>query len=109
MREDCPILAQQWNNTEQERDIYRLPYTEKQQIQLKYAKFSPHFRVHMTVYTPDYRGRIFKRLWSPGIDSIQRNEFRQPMRSLAGRYDNPFPTRFLAPLDCLKIPAQSED
>ncbi len=25
--------------------------------------------------------------------------------SLAGRYDNPFPTRFLAPVDCLKIPA----
>ncbi len=25
--------------------------------------------------------------------------------SLVGRYDNPIPTRFLAPLDCLKIPA----
>jgi hypothetical protein len=25
--------------------------------------------------------------------------------SLAGRYDNPIPTRFLAPVDCLKIPA----
>jgi hypothetical protein len=25
--------------------------------------------------------------------------------SLAGRYDNPIPTRFLAPIDCLKIPA----
>ncbi len=25
--------------------------------------------------------------------------------SLAGRYDNPLPTRFLAPTDCLKIPA----
>jgi hypothetical protein len=24
--------------------------------------------------------------------------------SLAGRYDNPIPTGFLAPLDCLKIP-----
>ncbi len=24
--------------------------------------------------------------------------------SLTGRYDNPFPTRFLAPIDCLKIP-----
>jgi hypothetical protein len=23
--------------------------------------------------------------------------------SLAGRYDNPIPTRFLAPIDCLKI------
>ncbi len=26
--------------------------------------------------------------------------------SLAGRYDNPIPTRFLAPIDCLKIQAQ---
>jgi hypothetical protein len=26
--------------------------------------------------------------------------------SPAGRYDNPFPTRFLTPIDCLKIPAQ---
>jgi hypothetical protein len=26
---------------------------------------------------------------------------------LAGRYDNPIPTWFLAPTDCLKIPAQS--
>ncbi len=25
--------------------------------------------------------------------------------SLAGRYDNPIPARFLAPIDCLKIPA----
>jgi hypothetical protein len=24
---------------------------------------------------------------------------------LAGRYDNPIPTRFLAPIDCLKIPS----
>jgi hypothetical protein len=28
-------------------------------------------------------------------------------RSLAGLYDNPIPTRFLAPIDCLKIPAQA--
>ncbi len=25
--------------------------------------------------------------------------------SIPGRYDNPIPTRFLAPIDCLKIPA----
>jgi hypothetical protein len=25
---------------------------------------------------------------------------------MAGRYDNPIPTRFLALIDCLKIPAQ---
>ncbi len=26
------------------------------------------------------------------------------LRSLADRYDNPIPTRFLAPIDCLKVP-----
>ncbi len=26
--------------------------------------------------------------------------------SLAGRYDNPIPTRYLAPMDCLKMPSQ---
>ncbi len=25
---------------------------------------------------------------------------------MAGRYNNPIPTRYLAPIDCLKIPAQ---
>ncbi len=33
-----------------------------------------------------------------GIDSAR-------LCSLAGRYDNLIPTRFLAPIDCLKIPA----
>jgi hypothetical protein len=28
---------------------------------------------------------------------------------LAGRYDNPISTRFLAPIDCLKIPAQVKE
>jgi hypothetical protein len=27
--------------------------------------------------------------------------------SLEGRYDYPIPTRFLAPIDCLKIPTQN--
>jgi hypothetical protein len=36
---------------------------------------------------------------------IPRNEFRQ--RSLAGRYDNPIPPRFPAPIDFLNIPAQA--
>ncbi len=31
---------------------------------------------------------------------------RSPRCSLAGWYDNPLPTRFLAPIDCLKILAQ---
>jgi hypothetical protein len=33
-----------------------------------------------------------------GIDSAS-------LCSLAGRYDNPIPSRFLVPIDCLKIPA----
>jgi hypothetical protein len=37
-------------------------------------------------------------------ESIPRNKFRQ-LCSLAGRYDNPIPTRFLALIDFLKIPA----
>ncbi len=47
--------------------------------------------------------RIFVLLWSPGIDS------KEPILSTyvawAGWYENPIPTRFLAPIDCLKIPA----
>jgi hypothetical protein len=46
-----------------------------------------------------YRARIFKLLRSLGINSVCSC-------SLAGRYNNPIPTRFLAPIDCLKIPAQ---
>jgi hypothetical protein len=37
-----------------------------------------------------------------GIDSVS-------LWSLAGRYDNPIPARFLAPIDCSKIPAQLGD
>ena len=40
----------------------------------------------------------FKLLRISGIDSAS-------LRSQAGRYDNPIPTRFLAPIDSLKIPA----
>ncbi len=50
-----------------------------------------------------YRARIFKRLWSRGIDS---KEWIPPILcSLAGRYDNPIPTRFLVHINCLKISA----
>ncbi len=45
------------------------------------------------------RGGIFKLLCSPEIDSAS-------LCILAGRYENPIPTWFLAPIDCLKIPAQ---
>ena len=39
-------------------------------------------------------------------ESIPKNEFRNPMKpgEPVRRYDNPIP-RFLAPIDCLKIPA----
>ncbi len=47
------------------------------------------------------RARIFKRLWSPGIDS---KEWIPPAYVA---HDTPIPTWFLAPIDCLKIPAQS--
>ncbi len=48
-----------------------------------------------------YRRNIFKLLRRnrfQGIDSAS-------LCSLAGQYDNPIPTRFLAPIDCYKIPA----
>jgi hypothetical protein len=35
----------------------------------------------------------------------QQAENSASLCSLAVRYDNPIPTRFLAPIDCLKIPA----
>jgi hypothetical protein len=38
-------------------------------------------------------------------ESIPMNEFRQPIFSLAARYDNPLPPRVLAPIASLKIPA----
>jgi hypothetical protein len=47
------------------------------------------------------RARIWKRLRSPGIDSKES--------VFAGRYDNPILTRFLAPIDCSKIPAQEDN
>jgi hypothetical protein len=35
--------------------------------------------------------------------------FSESLCSLAGRYDNPIPTLFLVPIDCLKIPAPLTD
>ena len=49
-----------------------------------------------------YRARIFKCLWGPGIES---KECPASLCSLAGRYDNPVPPRFLAPMDFIKVPA----
>jgi hypothetical protein len=33
--------------------------------------------------------------------------FREPRNRFQGRYDNPIPTKILAPIDCSKIPAQA--
>jgi hypothetical protein len=51
-----------------------------------------------------------KRIAEPeflNFSGAPRNQSRQPMLlgGLAGRHDNSIPTRFLAPIDCLKIPA----
>jgi hypothetical protein len=47
---------------------------------------------------------------SPNFFKEPKNRFQGTnsarLCSLAGRYDNPIPTRFLAPIDCLKISAQ---
>jgi hypothetical protein len=48
------------------------------------------------------RTRIFNFLGAQELN--QWNQFRRAV-GLAGRYDNPLPTRFRAPIDCLKIPA----
>ena len=45
---------------------------------------------------------FLKFLWSPEIDS---KELIPPAYALAGRYNNSIPARFLAPLDCSKVPA----
>ncbi len=51
----------------------------------------------------ELRARIFKCLWSPGINS--KDWIPPAFVGLAGRYDNPIPTRCLALIDCLKITA----
>ncbi len=49
-----------------------------------------------------------ERVWSSEPEFL-KNRFQgvnsARLCSLAGRYDNPIPTRFLAPIDCLKIAA----
>jgi hypothetical protein len=54
--------------------------------------FSPRF--HSNTFL--IRAPIFKLLRAQ--ESIPRNQFRQ-----GSRYDNPIPTRFLAPIDCWKF------
>jgi hypothetical protein len=52
-----------------------------------------------TVYTGD---DIFNLLRSPGIDFKESIPLSY-VAWRAGRYDNPIPTRFLAPIDCSEI------
>ncbi len=56
-------------------------------------------RLNRLVLTVELSAGIFKRLRCPRIESAS-------LCSLAGRHDNTIPTRFLAPIDCSKIPAQ---
>jgi hypothetical protein len=59
----------------------------------------------LNVYKFGLRARIFYTIMEP------RNRFQgmnsASLRSLAGRYDDPILPRCLAPIDSLKIPAQS--
>jgi hypothetical protein len=50
------------------------------------------------------RARICKLLRSPGIDSKER--IPPPREHGWPGVDNPIPTQFLAPIECLKIPTQ---
>ncbi len=52
-----------------------------------------------------YRARIFK-LWRSPCKNRFRRTSSARLSILACRYDIPIPTRFLAPIDCLKIPAR---
>jgi hypothetical protein len=60
----------------------------------------PRKRIHLPKCSLRLYFKTFKEARSQfkGIDSAS-------LCSLADRYDNPFPTRFLAPLDCSKISA----
>jgi hypothetical protein len=64
---------------------------------------NPPWRIATGLRTCTSRGGIFKRFMEP------RNRFQgmnfASLCILAGRYNIPIPTRFLAPIDCLKIPA----
>jgi hypothetical protein len=56
-----------------------------------------------------YQNFVFHRVTSARIFK-PRNRFQginsASLCSLAGQYENPIPTRFVAPIECIKIPAQ---
>jgi hypothetical protein len=63
-------------------------------------------------YRAHFFGVVGFTVQSPNFSTFKepKNRFQETnsakLCSLAGRYDNPIPTRFLAPIDCLKIPTQ---
>jgi hypothetical protein len=56
-------------------------------------------------FVKQHRARIFKHLKSPRTDSKEPIPLDH-LACMAGRYDKPIPTQFLAPVDGLKTPAQ---
>ncbi len=60
--------------------------------------FSDSLPFLWTVQSPYFEMFMGPRNWFQGMNSAS-------LYSLAGRYDNPIPPRFLAPIDFLKIPA----
>jgi hypothetical protein len=59
-----------------------------------------------TVYTAkDSLSPNFPTFKEP-VNQFKGTNYPRLCCSLAGQYDNPIPIRFLAPIDCLKIPAQ---
>ncbi len=67
----------------------------------------PHF-ARNKINKLNISGRFWVNKSEPESLNVRLNRFQginsASLCSLAGRYDNPFPTRFLAPLDCLKVP-----
>jgi hypothetical protein len=91
--------------------------------------FSPMNPVRGCAHPSPSTCNMYKKDDSNGINSVRKNEsenseheflnFKEPKNrfqgtnfarlcSLAGRYDNPIPTQFLAPKGCLKIPAREK-
>jgi hypothetical protein len=58
-----------------------------------------HINMHIESQSPYFEMFMEPRNRFKGMNSAS-------LCSLAARYDNPIPTRFLAPIDCLKITAQ---
>jgi hypothetical protein len=79
-------------------------------IDSRTGRFSQYINRQGTIpcllYTLAKRARIFKLLWSPRIYSKEPIPAR--LCGMAGRCDIPIRSRFLAPVDCLKIPALNE-